>query len=498
VPRKYYVLLVDDSLEQAELIQDFLNLEGDYVLEWANDVHALWNLIDKRKFDIILLDYRLPETTGLDVLKTISSRGYHIPVVMVTGQGDERIATQALQNGASDYIVKNPDYVFLLPSTIKKVVEEYELKRAVDLSLEKIRYQAFILNNVRDAVVVWDVNAKITFWNSAACKLFGWTSDQRQGFSVQIDYFSKFEPKPDLKLFKNKEVIEEDRKVLLKNGNTIWINSRITKLKDPEKDGETIGYMDVSRDITDSKRMEAEIKGVQSHLIQSARLSAIGELASGIAHRISNPLAVILANSHLILHNLSHEHPFRESLEDIQKAGWNAQKTVKSLLDFSRPMSGAFEPISINDTITEAIDLVGAQIENELVRLTYQLEPNLPMISGNRRQLDDLWVNLLLLARDASMDEISHVIQIRTKKENETIIIEVQDDGSQIPHTELNHIFEPNFINSKTGRGTGMELSICREIVKQHKGQISAISEYGQTVFQIMLPIQTEPAVSFE
>jgi two-component system, cell cycle sensor histidine kinase and response regulator CckA len=489
VPKKYHILLVDDSPDQAELIRDYLGLEGNYGVEWANDVPSLWSLIDSKKFDIILLDYRLPGTTGLDVLKTIYSRGYQIPVVMVTGQGDERIATQALQNGASDYIVKNPDYVFLLPAIIKKVVSEFELKCAVEGSVEKIRYQAFILNNVRDAVVVWDVNGKITFWNSVACTLFGWTSDERQGRNVDFEYLSKFDPEPDIKSLMGIDQIEEDRQVRLKNGEVIWINSKITTLKDEEKGGEIIGYMDVSRDITDRKQMEAEIKTVQSRLIQSARLAAIGELASGIAHRISNPLAVILANSHLVLQNLSIDYPLRDAIEDIQKAGWNAQKTVSSLLDFSRPMSGACEPIFINDTINEAIGLVGAQIENERVTLSYNLAPDLPCILGNKRQLNDLWINLLLLARDATRDKAKHEIKITTQKVDGMIKIEVQDDGTKISREELDHIFEPNFINANIGRGSGMELSICREIIRQHKGQISASSEFELTIFRIMLPI---------
>jgi two-component system, cell cycle sensor histidine kinase and response regulator CckA len=490
VPQKYHVLLVDDSPDQAELIQEYLGLEGKYVIEWANDVPALWSLIDKPELDIILLDYRLPGTTGLDVLKDIFGRGYQIPVVMVTGQGDERIATQALQNGASDYVVKNPDYVFLLPSIVKKVVAESGLKRAVESSLEKIRYQALILNNVRDAVVVWDINGKITFWNSAACQLFGWTFEERQGCKVDLEYLSRFDPAPDLKSLMGRDQLEEDRQVRLKNGEVIWINSKITTLKDEEKGGEIVGFMDVSRDITDRKRIEAEIKAVQSRLVQSARLAAIGELASGVAHRISNPLAVILANSHLVLQNLPVDYAMKDAVEDIQKAGWNAQKTVSSLLDFSRPASGAYEIISINDTIMEAIDLIGAQIENERVALSYDLEPGLPSILGNKRQLNDLWVNLLLLARDATRDRAKHRIHILTRKFEDTVMAEVQDDGAKILPEEIDHVFEPDFIHGGVRRGTGMELSICREIVRQHRGQIWASNESSLTVFRIALPAQ--------
>lgn len=109
------------------------------------------------------------------------------------------------------------------------------------------------------------------------------------------------------------------------------------------------------------------------------------------------------------------------------------------------------------------------------------MDENLPAILGNQRQLESLWVNLLLLARDATENGFGHLIRIASRLEGtDTAVIEVSDDGRLIPTDQLATIFEPNFVGPKSGRGTGIEFSICREIVRQHGGQIVAEVTYPQ------------------
>jgi signal transduction histidine kinase len=122
------------------------------------------------------------------------------------------------------------------------------------------------------------------------------------------------------------------------------------------------------------------------------------------------------------------------------------------------------------------------------------MSETLPLIRGNPRQIEDLWVNLLLLSRDATVDGAAHTIRVRTWAEaQDCIAVEIYDDGKPIPPDELDTIFEPNFVESKIGRGSGMELSICREIVRQHQGKISAESVPGHgTIFQVRFPVEVQ------
>jgi PAS domain S-box-containing protein len=360
------------------------------------------------------------------------------------------------------------------------------------------RYQALLLNNVRDAIVVWDLRGRITFWNPAASYLFGWKSSECLGEPVSEIYLPAFNPPVTLPGEGDTIGRYVERQCRTRFGQTIWVSARISTLYDARAGNQVVGYMDVSRDITPQKQMEAQIKGAQTHLVQAARLAMIGEMASGIAHQVNNPLTTIIAETQLLLRGLPPESPAHESAEAIQEAGWRLQEAVQRLLEFSRPAADTLEPLSVNQTIQRALLLVGAHIEAAGTRLESRLEQDLPKVLGNARQLEDLWVNLLLLARDAvgavapRRNGKVHSIYIRTRaRSGGMIIIEVRDDGVPIPPDQLATVFEPNFIGPTSGRGTGMELSICREIVRQHGGQITAESNSDRdTIFCVTLPAE--------
>ena len=616
----YRVLIVDDDEAQAEMMREFLHISGFPNIDRAANIHDFWQLLKKGPYDIILLDYKLPDGTGLDVLEQMAARGHHIPVVMITGQGNERIAAQAIQRGAADYLLKGGDYLASLPALIRKTIRAHELKQSVQRSLEQIRYQALLLNNVRDAVVVWDMAERITFWNPAAAALFGWSSDERLGRPVSQIYLHTFSPPITLPREDSRGGSQPVvRKFINREGKTLWVSSRLAVLRDEEQGGRLIGYMDVSRDITrrveteqalrdsearyraivedyqtelicrfkpngsltfvnevycryfgkpreellgmnflyfipeserpkivqhllsfnpektvarlehqvklpsrgfrwlqrtdraildedghifefqsmardisDQKRMEAQIKAAQAHLVQAARMATIGEMASGVAHQIYNPLTTIIADAQILLRELPPEQPGRDSAEAIEQAGWRLQQAVQRLMEFSRPTSETLAEVSINDTLRSAISLVNAQIDASGCRLEVDLAEDLPPVRGNPRQLESLWVNLLLLARDASANEHNQTIWVSSSSgPSETVVIEVRDNGQPIPSEQLGTIFEPNFVGPTSGRGTGMELSICREIVRQHGGQITADSGLDRdTIFRVALPTE--------
>lgn len=500
---KYHLLVVDDDQEQAGLISDYLGLSGPFDVELAFDTHSLWERVAARPYDAILLDYHLGDGNGLDILNELPRRGYQIPVVMVTGQGDERVATQAIQRGAVDYLVKDGSCDFLkkLPALVHKTIQYRQLKLAVEQSLEKIRYQAFLLNNVQDAIVVWDLEGKITFWNFAAQSLFGWSAEERIGEKVETCYFPIFDPpiglptvEPRQSTFQAQEV---ERQCVNNQNENIWINSCTTALYDKNKpegyphSGVT-GYMNISRDITRRKHMEKQMQAAQAKLAQTARLAAIGELASGVAHQISNPLTTIIADAQILLNTLPDVHPGRESAKAIEKAGWRTQQVVQRLMEFARPTADTLETLCLNQTIENALMLVGAAISSAGVSLDVDLSQPSPDIIGNARQLEDLWVNLLLLARDATADGEKHTISIHTwSGKAGMVMVEIHDDGKTIPPHQVEKIFEPNFVGPVGGRGTGMELSICQEIVRQHRGHIEAHSESGKgTTFRVQFPVE--------
>ena len=488
------VLIVDDNRDHAHLAAEFLAASGPYRIEIAGSLHGLWANLAREAFDVVLLDYDLPDGDGLEALAEFSDRGYHVPVVMVTGRGDERVAAQAIQRGAMDYLVKADDYLLTLPALVDKAARAYQIRQLAQRSLEQIRYQALLLENVQDAVVVWDVEGRLTFWNYSAERLFGWRADERIGQWVHECHLPMLTPPVKLPEPGDPSgLVDVERRGVNRNGETIWLSSNVSVLLDSV--GHVRGYMDVSRDISSRKRLEAQVQAAQTQLAQAARLAAIGELASGVAHQINNPLTSIIGEAQILLRGLPAEHPARESAETIERAGWRVQKAVQRLMEFSRPATSSLESLSVNETIEHACELVEVYLATRGVTIELSLAPGLPRVYGNARQLEDLWVNLLLMARDritrqAAEDGQPHHIRLASSLTPESqVCVRVNDDGELIEPTRLITIFEPDFVAALGGRGTGLELSICREIVRQHRGQVSAESAPGAgNIFTIFLP----------
>jgi PAS domain S-box-containing protein len=489
---KCRVLLVDDDINYSTLVKDVLGFAENYSLERAANLKEMWELLDQQRFDALLLDYSFPDGTGLDALRRMTEEERQIPVIIVTGRGDERVAAQAIQQGATDYLVKSPETVFELPVLISKAVRNYAYHIERIRSLEKIRYQALLLENVRDAVVVWDTDGNITYWNPAAEQLYGWPAAQMIGKPVNDIYAGLFDPPPVPVSAGASAPAEVERRARTNREETVWIGSRITELHDEFTGGLSLGFIDVTRDITMRKQAEEQIQAAQASLVESARLAALGELASGVAHQINNPLTAIIAESQILGRTQKTGSPGRESAAIIEQAGWKAQQAVQDLLEFSRASPEEMHVLSVNETIRKAVRMVGAPIQAGGGGLETELAEDLPDVKGYPVRLEDLWVNLLLLARDAVSDGKPHRIFVRSSSGGSNAVkVEVGDDGRAIPAHELESLFEPHFAGAVAGRGNGMEYSICREIVRQHGGQIRATSspDFG-TIVEVLLPTE--------
>jgi PAS domain S-box-containing protein len=472
-PRPIRVLVVDDNPDHTRLAAEFLALSGLFEVVAARDLAQLWQELASDVFDIILLDYSLPDGNGLEALEALPARGYQLPIVMVTGRGDERVAAQAIQRGAVDYLVKTGDYLKILPALIEKAVRTQALMMSNQLSLEKVRYQALLLDNIDDAVVVWDLNNQLTFWNQAAEKLLGWNAVDRIGQSAAHYYFSVFTPpiEPAAPTAGGASVERHGKR---RSGEDLWVNSRVTELVDSA--GRLIGYLDISRDITSRKRLEAQMIATQAQLTQATRLAAVGALATSVAHEMSNPLTTVIAEAQL-LKRLALSESALESTEAIETAGLRSQAAVQRLLQHAQGPRGDVQPVCVNETIERALAIVRAYVESASVRVALQLDPDLPSVAGDPRQLEDLWTNLLLLARAAADDDRPHRITITSSRDADGhVLVAVHDDGRHIPAEQLPQIFEPALTPAGPGRGTSLELSLCHEIVERHGGEILASS----------------------
>lgn len=237
-----------------------------------------------------------------------------------------------------------------------------------------------------------------------------------------------------------------------------------------------------------------ELKEAQARLVQSARLSAMGELAAAVAHQINNPLTTIVLDTELLLEIEPPDTRNYEVLSAISRAGKRAAGVVRRLLAMARPIAAdaARSHIDVLDTINDVAALVRPHIEREGMRLITQLPnerfPNVLAVPG---ELNDVWLNLILNAHDAVVGRAGPEIGVTAAYDPQTPYIEVSvwDNGPGIPTELVNEIFKPFFTTKPPGEGTGLGLHICRQVVDRIGGVISVQTSPSGTRFMVRLPI---------
>ncbi len=232
----------------------------------------------------------------------------------------------------------------------------------------------------------------------------------------------------------------------------------------------------------------------QGQLLRAARLSAVGELAAGVAHQLNNPLTTIVTDAYVLLNTLEPEHAGRESAQAIDQAAWRAQRVVRRLLNLARPNEGDFILTDLNETVTEALDLVAAHIRRGGVEVNMTLAPDLPSIVAIGEQLEEVWINLVLNARDAAAASQPGRIRItsRLAAGGQAVEVEVIDNGRGMTAAEQAQVFTPFFFFFFGERGYGFGLSVCQSIVRAHGGEITFESAPGQgTAFRVRLPLDS-------
>jgi len=255
-----------------------------------------------------------------------------------------------------------------------------------------------------------------------------------------------------------------------------------------DKNDRVVGAIHIARDISREKLL-------QQQLIQSEKLSAIGELVSGIAHELNNPLTGVMGYSQLLQLRSDLDERARDSLQKINNLALRCQKIVQNLLSFARKQKPERTLTCVNDILEKTIELRSYELSVNNIRVQSELDRNLPRTIADAHQLQQVFLNVITNAEQAMLDTNgrgSLVVRSRTDAKNNRIVVEIQDDGPGIPEKLLTRIFDPFFSTKEVGKGTGLGLSIAYGIVQQHGGMTYARSRPGEgSTFVIELPIVT-------
>ncbi|MEJ0090298.1 MAG: hybrid sensor histidine kinase/response regulator [Limisphaerales bacterium] len=233
------------------------------------------------------------------------------------------------------------------------------------------------------------------------------------------------------------------------------------------------------------------LKSTQGQLIQSEKLSAVGEFVAGVAHELNNPLAAVVGFSEMLKDNDA-DSKNRRYLDMIYKSAQRCQKIVQSLLSFARRHQSERKPICVNGMVEAALEMINYQLRTSNIEVVTQLESSLPVVFADGHQIQQVLLNVINNARQAIESHQSSGGRIRliTEAVGENVRIIIWDNGPGISAENLLRIFDPFFTTKQVGQGTGLGLSICYGIIKEHGGSITPSSQPGDgTKFTIELPI---------
>ena len=255
--------------------------------------------------------------------------------------------------------------------------------------------------------------------------------------------------------------------------------------------GQTFNQMtqDIERSQLELQKTVTTLKTTQAQLVQSEKLSAVGEFVAGVAHELNNPLAAVMGFSEM-LKDADVPENHRRHLDLIFKSATRCRKIVQSLLSFARRHQPERKPVAVNKLIEEVLEIVAYQLRTSNVEVECRFAPNLPLVLADGHQIQQVVLNLINNARQAiEAHQQSGRITIKTELQNGLIKIAIQDDGPGIAPEHLTRIFDPFFTTKEVGKGTGLGLSLCYGLVREHGGNIAVSSEPGQgAAFTIELP----------
>jgi two-component system, NtrC family, sensor kinase len=286
------------------------------------------------------------------------------------------------------------------------------------------------------------------------------------------------------RVFQTGEIQQSELEVMLGNEVRFFRLSKIPMRLDRDAITHVIT---IGEDVTDSR-------AVQGRIMQSEKLAAIGQLAAGIMHEINNPLATIGACVAAIQGKLEDGQAtaaaLGEYLDIIDREVERCSRIVDGLLDFSRPKGQSKEPVPVEALVEETLFLLKHHQRFKRMTVERELAPGLPRILGNKEQLIQALMALLLNAADAMEQTGGLTVRAARGQRGDELVVEVADTGVGIPRENQSKIFEPFYTTKQPGRGTGLGLSICYGIVEDHRGRIEVDSIPGRgATFRVYLPV---------
>ncbi len=490
------ILIVDDIEANRRTLEDLLDYP-ELELHSAADGPAALARAAELQPDLILLDVMMPGMDGFEVCTRLRADPQlgEVPILMLTSLDDRESRLRGIDAGADDFITKPFDRTELR-ARIRGILRLNRFRR-LQQSSERIREQAELIDLAPDAIFVCDLGQRITHWNPAAARLYGWSAAEAIGQRADV-LLARGEgaETPEVEPLSTDEWRGEAKQIT-RDEKEIVVDSRRKLLRDAA--GQPKAILTIHTDLTAKKQIEAQF-------LRAQRLETIGTLASGIAHDMNNALAPSLMSIELLRDRLrdARDVALIDMLEESTQRG---ASLVRQILGFARGGDGEKAEVQLQHLVAEVHRMLSRTISRN-IEIRIERSGEIWPVPGNATQLDQILMNLCVNARDAMPEGGKLVIALENvsltdldcaalppMRPGACVLLTVADTGTGMSAEVREKIFDPFFTTKEPGRGTGLGLSTVFGVVKGHAGCVTVESEVGRgTRFKVYLPATVEPA----
>ncbi|NDD63280.1 MAG: PAS domain S-box protein [Acidobacteria bacterium] len=358
-----------------------------------------------------------------------------------------------------------------------------QARRARELARLK-EFNENIIESITIGVLVISLGGRITNWNSALELIYGLPREKAIGQRVS-EVFDPESLRNLRELMKAGDWSAGEQANIYKlrarsfDGRDLILNVSLAPLQSRHE--EFAGTLVAIEDVTERIRLEEQLR-------QNDKLSSIGLLAAGVAHEVNTPLTGISSYSQMLMQQIPESDSRHQLLQKIYRQTSRASSIVNNLLNFSRVSDSRMVAVDLNQVLDDTIQLLESQLHNTRIEVVRDYAGDLPAAPGNAPKLQQVFMNLILNARDAMPN--GGELKISTTCADDSIVIVFSDTGEGISPEHLSRIYDPFFTTKQIGKGTGLGLAVSYGIVQDHGGLMTVESRPGEgTLFRIALPL---------
>lgn len=496
------LLVEDDNIDAMEFSRAIkksqIEIEEIRICKYAEE--ALLTL-ENWTPGCVFIDYQLPKTNGLELLKKIKRMAPHLPVVVLTSQGDERIAVEMMKAGAMDYFPKSEINSEKLTKTFHTMSQMLDMERKREKTQQELTEKEEFIDKIAllspNIIYVIDIEKWVNiFHNKQIWNILGYTDDDLMPETGSV--FLKIINNQDQSTFrkhyyhirqsvKDGEVVEKEFRLKHKDGSEVWIITREVPFKRNSK-GDVQEVLGTAIDITRRKFMENELIRAKKEAEEALRIKS--DFLSTMSHEIRTPMNAIIGFTDLLLAS-DFSGQDQQYLNTIKYSADNLMVILNDILDFSKIEAGKFDLENFEFDLKEKLGYLQKTFEvkakEQNIELTFHLDDNVPdFLIGDAYRLNQILVNLL---GNALKFTAAGFVRLSVKVEKDhgdhvDLNIEVSDSGIGISEDKLSLIFD-SFSQAHQNNatkyfgGTGLGLTITRKLTELMNGSITAKSQLG-------------------